>query len=170
MQLDFTVNKANAIIIALLCIVLVIVIIVKIWKEHIEDNRINNKLLADTMQKSIEKQNNKLALDFRIYVELFECFRNAIQYMSTIKEINILIDKCAEVSPMLIKDSDNTYTSFDNLLIWKESYMMQLETYYIVVKNMYSAFSHYLSEDVKEVYKTKLYNIGAFIESQNKGE
>lgn len=127
---------------------------------------LNNKNITTNTPNTQQRQNMTIPL----YNDLVKIFKELIQHVATIEEINILIEQKAEVTANLIQNTDLDYVSFDNLLIWKESFLRQLDLYFIFARDVFNSVSYLLDINSKQEFIKQLGYVGNFIDIEKEKE
>lgn len=122
------------------------------------------KLKKKTTQVNAKQTPQQMPkMTIQLYNDLFVIFKEAIKYIATIQEIDILIRSKAEI-PATFLDSKSDYVSYDNLLIWRNSYVRQLRTYYAFLIDTYQSVKVMLPEHSNELFMEQIGYIGSFID------
>lgn len=111
----------------------------------------------------LKKENIKI-INYTAYRDLVIMFSNITQIIAAIDEINILINKNAEVTPTVLKDSKEiSYKSFDNLIVWRVSYIKRLIYEYTILNDYYTQVRFCLPEITNKMFGKELIDIYNYI-------
>lgn len=138
-----------------------------------------NKKPKKQVQKSVKELSNNsniqqqtVNVSIALYTDLINIFKEGLRYVATIEELNLLIDNNAEIQPTILHNcsKEHDYKYFETLLIWKKSYLQQLNLYYQYMKDIYNAvFKLNWNKDEDEFFK-QLSHVGAFLDKENQKE
>lgn len=152
-------ETTDIVITIVLIIAIIVAIILAISKKFVVYDEENDEFIDD-------KQVNTLTLEQQY--QLFNIFVKLNQYITTVKEINTLIDQKAEVHATILDNCDVEYVSFDNLIHWKESYINQLIIYYYYSFNTLQIVKSQMSVIMYNIYLKQLQEAANLIDDSKK--
>ena len=136
--------------------------------QQIRSNIAKRKM--QTLQQNNQSNMKTTGITIPLYNDLVKIFKELIQYTATITEINILIEQKAEVPANIIQNTKLDYVSFDNLLVWKRSFLRQLDLYFIFVRDVFNSVSYLLDINSKQEFIKQLGYVGNFIDIEKEKE
>lgn len=113
--------------------------------------------IIDEKDNVVEMIKNPLTLGN--YENLINYLKTIQQQIATVKELEILINKNAEVQSSVVDD----YPSFEYLSIWRDSFLAQIKLSYIFTRDNYNSVKANFPTESKKTVETQLYNIERFI-------
>lgn len=122
-------------------------------------------------EQVVEYERTKVPLTLTNLESLIVLLKNIKQNIGSVKEINILIDKKAEVRPIILSSSDDNYVSHDCLKIWKEVQLKHIEYDFIILQELYLCMKDYIDHilGVSDIIIAKdIEDIKYFIEDQKR--
>lgn len=119
------------------------------------DNR--KPKVIDEKDNVVEIIKNPLTLGN--YENLINYLKTIQQQIATAKELEILINKNAEVQSSVV----DGYPSFEYLSIWRDSFLAQIKLNYIFTRDNYNSVEANFPTESKKIVETQLYDIKRFI-------
>lgn len=119
------------------------------------DNR--KPKVIDEKDNVVEIIKNPLTLGN--YENLINYLKTIQQQIATAKELEILINKNAEVQSSVV----DGYPSFEYLSIWRNSFLAQIKLNYIFTRDNYNSVKANFPTESKKIVETQLYDIERFI-------
>ena len=121
-----------------------------------------------TKQQTVEKQ-NKNQTNKQQYKELNKDINNLIDLYIQLREIDKLIDMCAEVSPMNLSIEDD-YNSFDFLIIQKDKLLCKILVLFRQTIDTHIKYINSLNKTTKDIISNIITTIGNYLDLQLSSE
>lgn len=99
----------------------------------------------DKEKQVIEYERTEVPLTLANLESLIVLLKNIKQNIGSVKEINILINKKAEVRPIVLGSSDDNYVSYDCLSVWKEVQLKHIEYDFILLQELYLCMKDHIN-------------------------
>lgn len=115
-------------------------------------------------RKSNKTKSNMSLSDYEYLINLY---KQCLQYIAMIEEIDLLIVKKSNVLPTVLKDckTDDTsnYLSSEYLIYWKKSLFNQLMLQFSLLKLMYLNINYVPDATIAKLYTSQIQAIADFI-------
>lgn len=162
-----------AIVSFLIVLVLYSMLTVSKRSDALAERDYQNHIAKKNIKKNKETSNNSLVLPpititFQVYNDLFLLFKTMLQYVTTIEELDKLIEQKAELPANFLLEkvelSRCEYTSAENIEYWRNSYFRQLELQFHFARDIFNMIKESLPDSSKKCFTEQLGYIGYFID------